>query len=62
MIFIEQWIGTKQHIPAIVGVLTTTICLLAFGPSNFVIPSMIAITIILTVLRKPLIKEAESNG
>lgn len=62
VIFIEQWIGTKQHIPAIVGVLTTVVCLLAFGPSNFVIPSMAAITLVLTILRKPLVREAERNA
>lgn len=62
VIFIEQWMSTKQHIPAIVGVLTTVACLLAFGHSNFVIPSMAAITIVLTVLRKPLVREAERNA
>ena len=62
VIFVEQWLGTKQHIPAIVGVLTTTLCLMTFGPSKFVIPSMVAITLILTILRKTLTKEVESNA
>jgi 4-azaleucine resistance transporter AzlC len=61
VIFVEQWLSTRQHIPAVIGVLTTVLCLLIFGSTEFVIPSMISIVIVLTVLRKPLTKEAESN-
>lgn len=60
VIFVDQWEKTKQHIPAITGVVISVICLLIFGSSNFLIPSMIAITIALFIERKWL-KEGEAN-
>ena len=42
-IFVEQWLSTKDHGPAIVGVACTTVCLLLFGKDWFLIPSMAAI-------------------
>ena len=52
VIFINQWKATKNHIPAIIGVLVSVLCLLVFGPDNFIIPSMALIVLALTVLRK----------
>ena len=49
--FVEQWISSGDHIPAITGVLSTLICLLIFGAENFLIPSMLLITFVLTLLR-----------
>lgn len=46
-VFVEQWLSTKDHIPALVGVITTTVCLLIFGSDLFLIPSMAAIAGIL---------------
>lgn len=43
MIFTEQWIGQKQHWPAVTGVVCSVICLKIFGQSAFIIPTMIAI-------------------
>ena len=54
VVFVDQWKSVKDHIGAIVGVGTSVICLLIFGAENFLIPTMIAITVILTVLRKKL--------
>lgn len=52
-IFIEQWIKNKNHFPAVTGVFISIICLLIFGPSNFLIPSMFIIaTILLLNMRK----------
>lgn len=51
-IFVEQWLSTKQHLPAVIGVAATVICLLIFGRDIFLIPSMAAIALILTVRRK----------
>lgn len=51
-IFTEQWLSTKKHINAIIGVLSTLLCLLIFGKENFLIPSMILITILLAIVRK----------
>lgn len=51
VIFISQWKSQKRHEPAITGVFCTVICLIIFGQSNFVIPSMIAIITVLTLMR-----------
>ncbi|MDO4478220.1 MAG: AzlC family ABC transporter permease [Lachnospiraceae bacterium] len=50
----EQWISTKNHVPALTGIISTLACLLLFGPEKFLIPSMIVITFVLTVLRGPM--------
>ena len=51
-ILVDQWLNTKQHIPAITGAVATALCLAIFGPDNFLIPSMIVITAMLLGLRK----------
>ena len=51
-IFVEQWLSTKNHIPAIIGVASTLGCLLIFGRDLFLIPSMVIIAIALTTQRK----------
>ena len=50
--FTEQWLTAKDHIPALTGTGCTLLCLLLFGRDNFLIPAMLAITFILTLLRK----------
>ena len=50
--FTEQWITSKDHIPALTGLISTVICLIVFGPDRFLIPSMLLITLILTIIRK----------
>ena len=50
-VFVEQWKSTKDHIPALVGVVSSVACLLVFGADNFLIPSMIIITLALTALK-----------
>lgn len=51
-IFVEQWLSTKNHFPAIVGVGAALVCLLVFGPDTFLIPSMILIAAVL-IARRP---------
>ncbi len=51
VIFVEQWRTTKNHIPALLGLGLTAGCLLLLGPSRFVIPSMVLITLALAALR-----------
>ena len=50
--FTEQWLTAKDHIPALTGTVCTLLCLLLFGPDSFLIPAMLAITFVLTLLRK----------
>lgn len=47
VIFTDQALSTHDHVPAIIGVVSTLICLLIFGTKNFLIPSMLFITALL---------------
>lgn len=70
-IFTEQWLTTKQHAPALIGVVATLACLLLFGAERFLIPAMLVILTALCTLRskiqqqnepKPAQTEKEENG
>ncbi len=50
--FTEQWITSKDHIPALTGLLCTALCLVIFGAEKFLISSMLLITFVLTIIRK----------
>ena len=52
VIFVGRWKTRQNRSPAAVGVLCAVVCLLIFGPSNFIIPSMVAIIGVLTLFRK----------
>lgn len=56
VIFLEQWLKEKNHISSLLGLGLTALCLLAFGPDRFMIPSMAAILGVLLLLQKPLEK------
>lgn len=59
--FVEQWITMDDHIPALTGLLSTLICLIIFGPDRFLIPSMLVITLVLTIFRKRPDPESEAG-
>ena len=48
----DQWMKNKDHRPAIIGFVASLGCLIAIGPDNFLIPTMILITLALLVMRK----------
>lgn len=50
--FTEQWLTTKDHVPALTGLFSTLLCLVVFGRENFLIPAMLLITLVLTFLRR----------
>lgn len=50
--FVEQWLTHKHHLPAIIGVGATALCLSLFGRDIFLIPSMALIAVLLTISRK----------
>ena len=50
-VFVEQWLTAKNHLPAIAGLLCSIACLAIFGPSNFLIPTMIAIALVLSLCK-----------
>ena len=51
-VFLQQWIDTKNHIPALTGLFATLLCRLIFGPDIFLIPAMVIIVLTMTVMRK----------
>ena len=50
-VFVEQWLSTKEHRPAVIGLLCSVVCVIIFGPGSFLIPSMIAITFALLLMK-----------
>ena len=51
-IFVEQWLSTKNHLPAITGTAATAACLIFFGKDVFLIPSMALIAGTLIMLQR----------
>ncbi len=62
VIMVEQWLTNKEHLPAVLGVATTVVCLVAFGAEYFIIPSMAFIAIELMLLRKRLERKNSGEG
>ncbi len=52
VIFLNQWMETKRHTPALIGVAASLISLLIFGPDNFMIPAMLLILAVFLAIRK----------
>lgn len=51
-IFLDQWLGKKGRLPAVIGVVVSVVCLLIFGQDNFLIPSMLLIALILCIYKE----------
>lgn len=54
----EQWLGSKNHIPAIVGAVCAILSLVILGASKFILPALIASMAALLALKK----KVEVNG
>jgi 4-azaleucine resistance transporter AzlC len=52
VIFTDQWLKTKNHIPALVGIGASVVSLVLFRASGFILPAMALIVLSLTVLKK----------
>ena len=62
VVMVEQWRSSKDHTSALVGLGVSLVCLAVFGSSNFLIPSMLGITAVLTLLRGPMEKRAQKEA
>lgn len=49
VIFTDQYLKEKDHIPAVLGIILPVVCLALFGAKDFVIPSMAVILCALTL-------------
>ena len=47
----EQWLNAENHYPAVIGFTASILCLVIFGAGNFLIPSMISVTVMLFAVR-----------
>lgn len=54
VVVVEQWLSTKKHIPTLIGFTCSIVCLIIFGPQNFLIPTMICILATLSIFQKKL--------
>ena len=50
-IFVDQWRETRSYLPAVIGLCSSVVCLLIFGGSNFILPSLIITVGLLMALR-----------
>lgn len=53
-IFVEQWLTAKSHVPALIGVISSVVCLVIFGADSFLIPAMIGIVVLLILQKEHL--------
>ena len=51
-VFLEQWLSTKKHAPAVIGVAVSVACLVIFGSENFLIPTMLIIALLLCLYKE----------
>ncbi|KFI48968.1 AzlC family ABC transporter permease [Bifidobacterium biavatii] len=61
VIFLDQWMGQKRHVPAMVGVLASALCLVLFGADRFMIPSLVLMLVLFVVLRPYLDKPRDDD-
>ncbi len=43
VMFVNQWEDTKDHVPALIGLIGSAACLFVFGSDSFIVPAMIVI-------------------
>ena len=51
-VFTNQWLSTKKHGPALIGVAASVVSLLIFGSEQFLIPAMVIIALALCLYKK----------
>lgn len=52
VIFVEQWLEAKSHIPAVTGLVSAAVFLLLLGADGFLLPSLLVTVAILAFCRK----------
>jgi 4-azaleucine resistance transporter AzlC len=56
VIFVEQWLSAKHHLPAIIGLICAVLSLVFIGPDNFLLPALVA-TVTCLLLGKSFIED-----
>ena len=52
VVFLEQWLTSEKHAPALIGVGASVVSLLVFGADSFLIPAMVGIGVMLCLYRE----------
>jgi 4-azaleucine resistance transporter AzlC len=52
IIFIDQWEKNKRHLPALLGLFISVLCLIIFGTDRFMLPSLLLVSGILLFTQK----------
>lgn len=60
VILMDQMKGADHRLPALVAFISSIVCLLLFGPSHFILPSLVITVALLTILRNHI--EPQKNG
>ncbi len=61
VIFLDALLKEKYHDTAIVGLISSIVCLTGFGADNFMIPTMLCILLLLSVFRKPIERRRDNT-
>ncbi len=62
VIFVEQWLAARRHLPALIGLAGAALCLLIFRAENFILPAMLVIVAALLGGRRFIEKEEKGDG
>lgn len=52
VIFVDHWLKELSHIPSLIGLGASFVCLLVFGAEAFMVPAMVCILVCLALVRK----------
>lgn len=61
VIFLNQWNEQKNHIPALIGVISSIVCLILFGKDGFIIPAMLLMIVAIFIFKPHIEKEDEQH-
>ena len=51
-VFVDQWLNSKKHFSAIIGVVSSLLCLIILGKEHFLIPAMLIIALALSLYKE----------
>lgn len=60
VIFTEQWLAAKSHVPAVIGLVCGGISLMLLGPSNFLLPALIMAAALLIIWKHAAKREEDT--
>ena len=60
VIFVEQWLAAKSHLPALIGGVCGIASLIFFCPYNFILPALVLTVALLIITRRFMPQEEEA--